>query len=94
MASPVNKSMLEKMSLQQLKDLFAVLENYIPEREHEDMAEAQVKLAVYAEKMGYSLSDLVDDAGRKSTRNGRKRSAQKGKKVAPKYRNPRNTAET
>ena len=78
---------LDKMSVKDLQTLQIEVEEAISERKLAEKAEVKEKLAAMAEKSGFSVDELFGKA--------RKNGASTGKgKVAPKYRNPQNPAET
>ncbi len=78
---------LEKMTVKELEALEIELQDAIAARKLAEKAEVKEKLAALAEKSGFSVDELFG----KPRRNGA--SGTKGK-VAPKYRNPQNPAET
>lgn len=75
---------LDKMSLKELLDLEGRLSKAISAARDRDRSEAKQKLAALAENYGFSVNELF----------GANRTGGKGSKVAIKYRNPDNTAET
>ena len=72
---------VDKMPLKKLLDLERQLKGAIATARERERAEVKGELAVLAEKRGFSLRELMGGRG-------------KGGKVAPKYRNPDNAAET
>lgn len=76
---------LDKLSVKELEALEVEVQEAIEERRLAEKAEMKEKLAALAEKSGYSVEELFG----KSRRGGGPRG-----KVAPKYRNPNNPAET
>lgn len=78
----VAKIDLKGMTLKQMLDLQAQLEDFIKEKREEEKGETKRALAELAEKRGFSMDELF--GGRKG----------KGKPVAVKYVNPDNKAET
>ena len=80
---------LRTMTLKQLYKLQKDVENAIQAAKSRELELAKKKLEKEAQKLGYSLAELLDSPPSKQT-------AQKTlrKSVAPKYQNPANHAET
>jgi len=74
---------LTGMSLKQLEDLQVKVEEAISETRVREKAELRQKFAELAAKSGLTLNDVLDTG-----------SGRRGKKVAVKYQNPDNPAET
>lgn len=76
---------IESLSLKELTELHAKVQEAITNRRKSDLAETKAKLAQMAAEAGFSLDELLGKAdGRKGTR----------APVAVKFRNPDNPAET
>jgi len=80
-------SQLEKMSYRELLDTKSKIEDLIREKQVSERAELRQRMEAMAREAGLSVSEIFGD-GRS---NGRRR---RTGKVAPKYRNPKNPAET
>jgi DNA-binding protein H-NS len=81
---PVKQSDIDAMSVKDMMELQPKLAEAIIERKAQEKTEIKAKLAALAEKSGFSLDELF----RKARKNGN------GSKVAPKYRNPADSAQT
>jgi DNA-binding protein H-NS len=75
-------SQLEKMSLKDLTALHAKVQAAIEEKRVSERHEMRAKIEEMAKASGFSVSELF--GGRKS----------KGSKIAPKYRNPKDSSQT
>ena len=78
---------LGKLSYNELVGLEAKVSTAIARRKQEEKSELKRKIAALAKKSGFDLDEVV---GAKIGRGGTTR----GKKVAPKYRHPKDTALT
>jgi DNA-binding protein H-NS len=73
---------LEKMSIEELKSLKAMIDHTIERRREENRAEVKKKIAMIAEEHGFSVDELMGRGkGKKGT-------------SAAKFRNPANPAQT
>jgi DNA-binding protein H-NS len=81
-ANTMKTADLEKMSIKELRDLTRRIDAAIADRKQRDRAELKAKMKALASEAGLSIDELFD---------GRRR---KGKKVAIKYRDPKNPSKT
>ena len=80
---------LDKMSVKELNDLDGKLKKALVNARQREKAAFKLKLDAIIETAGMDISEVAELYGI-----GRSRGARKGSKVAPKYRNPDNKAET
>lgn len=83
----VKEIQLEKMSVRELEALEIELQDAIAARKLVEKAEIKEKLAALAEKNGFSVDELFGKTRRNAAGTVKV-------KVAAKYRNPQNSAET
>ena len=77
---------LSALSVAELNQLLSDIPKEIARREKSEKARVRKELEAFAAANGYSLEELLADAGEKSKRSG--------KPVAAKYRHPENAALT
>ena len=78
---------LEKLTVKELEALEIELQEAIAARKVAEKAEVKEKLAAMAEKSGFTVDELFGKPRRNAAGTVKA-------KVAPKYRNPQNSAET
>lgn len=95
----LTKSQLNKATLKELQQVFTSIKTEIARRENNSKAELLKKVKKMAAEAGVSMAELLGNSSNRSItgRSLRQPAKTAGKprgKVAPKYRNPDNSAQT
>jgi DNA-binding protein H-NS len=76
---------LQSLSYKELRDLHARIGDEIQTRKQAEKSNVQKKVMELVQSAGFDIDDIVGKTSSKSL---------KGRKIAPKYRNPKNPDET
>lgn len=91
----LTKAQLNKASVKELQQAAASIKSEIAKRENSSKSELLKKVKKMAAEAGVSISDLLGKSGNVAAKPARPQKVSKPRgKVAPKYRNPADAAQT